>query len=722
MGNAGVIPVTSLVDIKADQYIATFQTLEIDTDDGTEEIIIAPRHVDKIQVQAGIEPSYATVSIDSFGFPNHEGSVPFNIAMKSAGPAGRVRMNMRGTISVKTSKGKTIPILVGTVVDISHSVSDDSVVLTIVDDKWLLSKFTTFGQVQFDPTESGGVVGFNATAPLIFNQNGYPNCLDTASGPVFAPFSRFGYKMEQTKEPERPSTNIARSWLVEDAILYLRNLHTGLLPNSNAFVNYGQTVLPINSIIWPEGAGSGLGDRPLHHFDIEGDTLLGALDKLAKSSKHFELYFAPTANGGNNAENAGGAVKGGKGVLNFINMTPSVLGTFIFVGGLQKTPSLSESVKSNSPSGGFLTESIREFYNEAVILGDGPVIERMCSMEDTTLEAAWSDEDEEKFKKYIEDNSSSEKTALLAFQEASYLYPLVYVAFRIPVEFDYLEGTKWENGDRVRKHPRIMPTLITGVNFNNDTSPRDWMPRQITIEAKNKANAFVIVTKYDGLQVSTDGGYFLIGNLRDVGDASQAGDGTEFVPNHPTWRGTITQPLLIVRNEIRCTLAIQADFRISGNAGENDDPNSTGARIYNGHDQLTSYTIPTAPLDYVDWLRIDSSPMGLTVPLPKGFPDAKNPKKDGLLIDRKDGKDELFSDRSGSAGAVTGRIFDHAANRLLDVKKIEGGGQLRFLQFHPGLTPGAVVDSIFGSDIDYRRVVRSYTIDANTQSMIVNLD
>lgn len=104
MGNAGVIPVTSLVDINADQYIATFQTLEIDTDDGTEEIIIAPRHVDKIQVQAGIEPSYATVSIDSFGFPNHEGSVPFNIAMKANGPAGRVRMNMRGTVSVKTSK------------------------------------------------------------------------------------------------------------------------------------------------------------------------------------------------------------------------------------------------------------------------------------------------------------------------------------------------------------------------------------------------------------------------------------------------------------------------------------------------------------------------------------------------------------------------------------------------------------------------------------------
>lgn len=345
MGNAAQIAFTAAVDIPADVYLCTFQAATgAANEDSSEEYTPDIRQAERIQIQAGPEPSYAVVSIPMKSYAVKDEKA-FTVAFSKTGPLGKIKLRSRATIH-HSCRGKSTAILAGSVVDISHDAAVDAAVVTVVDDRWLLDKIMVFGQMQYDPVvaeekavgvfersradalvASGGNVAFAAAVgasvamaamraqekfvaaePCIFNAMGWPNCVDAPSGPRFAPSLRYGYGMRDIDEPAAgKAIRRARSWTITDAIEYLRAAHYGgASSRASSPINYGNPFTPF-SIIWPKNLGAMLtvadtkknqgGNRALNNYSAEGKTLLAVLAELARKAGPFDLFIQPAGGG-----------------------------------------------------------------------------------------------------------------------------------------------------------------------------------------------------------------------------------------------------------------------------------------------------------------------------------------------------------------------------------------------------------------------------------------
>lgn len=305
MGNAASVELSASLDIEADKYIATFSAASgASDDDSSEEYVPVKFNVERIQIQAGPEPSYAVVSIPHSNFAEWD-EWAFAVALRGDGPLGKIKLRSRAAVH-HSCNGAGTQVLSGSVADIAHDVGTDSAVITIADDRWYLSKVTVFGQIQYDPAIPREA--FIAGEPCIFNAYGWPNCLDTENGPRFAPSHRYGYLRSDTEEPESgAATSKARSWTIADAIEYLRAAHSGqanLRPSSG--INYGNPYLPV-FISWPKNLGAQLtvtdtkkdqgGNRQLSGYIAEGQTLLAVLSDLARKAGPFDLFMQVAGQG-----------------------------------------------------------------------------------------------------------------------------------------------------------------------------------------------------------------------------------------------------------------------------------------------------------------------------------------------------------------------------------------------------------------------------------------
>jgi hypothetical protein len=733
MGNAGTVTITSLVDVPADRYTVQISYFagRSEEGEGTEVITSTSKDVDRIMLNRGANPSYAVARfpLDTFGDES-----PFQVALTGGGLLDSIKLNTRAVVRCNPrGTGKAVAVMTGTVVDIQHDIGTDAGVITVVDDRWLLSKATVFGQLQYDPET--GTAAYVTNAECVFNQFGYCNCIDSPDGPRFAPTIRYGWKGKDRDEPT-PGNAVyrARSWRVSDSIAYLRAVHypsTGF--PAPTLPNYGQRTLNDAWIQWPEGLGTGLetkdgedkSQRVLHNWTAEGKTLLEVLVKLAQLAGPFEFNMSYGTAGGNQDNKFGFGQPVGTSTMQYVNVQPGQgKGIKLNVPGLNQDD-ITNAMTDNGAVDGFVKESIRDYYDSAVIVGDPPTIERRVGTIDSSLAPAWTTSDEDRWRDHIEQGGNTVE----AFQEATFMYPMVFAAYQIDRLFDYLEGTKWaaQTGVILRRNPRIRPELLTGVNFDEDVSPRDWLPRQIVFEYRT-SDAWVKLPPYDRLEVGLVGSYFLIPGLRDIGNVTvdnQVSQVEYDSPNHPTWKGTITDPQNIERNNIRLTCAIELDSRLSAVAGVNLDPNNVAKRVFDdqGEIRLPSYLVSSPPLDYIEWLRKDSYPMGVIVDMPDQFPEAEQGGQ-GKLIDRALADDELFSDNPGAVAEANreARIQQHVLSRLKDVKRIEGGGQVVLKQFEGGVVPGTVISGIQGSGIPVRGVVKSVTIESQEQNYIVEWD
>lgn len=707
MGNAAAVSFANEAEFDADRLMAVFTLRRAD---GSAESFAAPlRIAERVQLNAGPEPGYAIVSIPMDAFPGEEDA--FAVALAGSGPLALARPNVRAAVIAAGGYGAATPLLCGTVVDVTHGLGDDSGVLTILDDRWLLEKYTVFGQLQYDPRTQ--TAGFAAGEPCVFNALGLPNCIDAPSGPRFAPAPRFGWSESDIAEPEPGSaTARARSWRAADAAAYLRAAHyeREAWPGTG-IADYGARFLPAAFIDWPATLGEQLcgsddsaGERALRECALEGASLKEALVELARRAGAYELCLTPGYAGGEAAESrAGGALACGASTLGFVSLAKGPGGVRLRVPGLTGD-ALDDAVGGNGIAGGFWRESIREYHDAVAVLGDPPAIERLLSMDpnDATasarggLEAAWPAADEAAFLSYVDTQGQNEQ----AFAEAALKWPLVFAAYRVPSNYDYLAGTKWSamGAERRRAHPRIRPTLLTGAN-EDEAAPRTWQPRAICIEYKN-GSSWTSATPYDSLEVSLDGGWFYVPALRDS-------------PEHPTWSGSLADPQNISPRLLRATLALECEFRIAGRAGAAEDPNETAPRLA-AHDGVEGTTYVAVPpvLTYSEWLRVDAAPIGQNVDAAyRDFPD------------RAAAGEELFSDLPGDplAPDSNGRLPAHAAARLHEVKRIAARGQLVFERFEPALLPGARIAGVDGAGFPVEGVVTGVTLDAENQTMTVEL-
>ena len=178
-----------------------------------------PGFIGDAHIQAG-EPGWLifNIPITHFEVTGHQdvaedGRTAFN---PEATPKPETRVHLR-----INRGGNYFPLLSGTVVERIHDVATDSVSLKIVDDLYQLSKFSILGRYIARTSSS---IFFDSSKPCTFNMNGWPDCVDTTYGPLFAPEPRYGWLPTDTTEPVPGGALLkARSWRITDVITYLCN-------------------------------------------------------------------------------------------------------------------------------------------------------------------------------------------------------------------------------------------------------------------------------------------------------------------------------------------------------------------------------------------------------------------------------------------------------------------------------------------------------------------
>lgn len=373
---------------------------------------------------------------------------------------------------------------------------------------------------------------------------------------------------------------------------------------------------------------------------------------------------------------------------------------------------MSDSMSVNK---GWVKESIWNYFHDVCIIGDAPVYESVFSMLSTDtlgggyLEKAWSKEDQTSFKAYVTANGNTRK----AFLEACQNWPLVFCAYRVTAKYMALfAGTKYSGRTVQWRFPKIRPQLISGYDSSNrgETS-RNWIHRQIVIESR-PSGTWVASAMYDNLQVSLDGTYFTISAQRDVGPhiTWQVSSGTN------DYDGSLMEPI-----DIRATLAIELDWRLAGlsSGAPDDDPNQTKGSVAGGLDDGSgnAYTFTTLadPLDYVEWLRYHSRPVGQIVPAAYSVDPFPDKATDG---------DELFSDVSANGGLTKGRLKAHADSRLRDVRRIESTAEFTLPNFSAAFRPGLGIPGIGDGRFkvtNFKGCVTRVVLMQGTQAMQVSM-
>ena len=195
----------------------------------------------------------------------------------------------------------------------THSGYEDSLITYVVDDRWIMQTYyTCFGKMCYDPgppeQDSSGNSSYtsaktyflsNPNDPLIFNNYGWGDCLDTPLGPFFAPGHRYGHLSTGSVDPNiDPPVGQAgvqtRKFQVSDVLSYLRTMFyaRGLRPSLGK--DFGLINLPTIYIDWPEDLASCIVEnRTPHSMRLENMNLLQALITVISYAGPYELCMEP---------------------------------------------------------------------------------------------------------------------------------------------------------------------------------------------------------------------------------------------------------------------------------------------------------------------------------------------------------------------------------------------------------------------------------------------
>lgn len=713
MGNAAQVILNSGADQTAFQLVANFNQQGVSYG-------YPVRFCSRVVLVSGMSPSYAFIGMPCKEFPADEEA--FNIALKKGGPAGSILLRSRCAISYSEGPGQSVNLLNGNLIKYGHNIDEDSLVGEVYDDRWIMGKITVFGRYVWDP--EADICYFDASSPLVFNKMGYPDLLDHPQyGPVFAPSFKFGWRTgsyEQSAESNPGSASSAtRSWRVQDANLYFRNFYgnqsfKGAFRNSQ--LDYGTTTLP-NFIKWDASAcvfeGS---DRTLKDVNVNNESLLSALQALARKAGAIDLYMKP--------------LPGLMSSLVFLNMNPKTnTGSRLFLpdyagGSIADFMNAGDICQS-----GYVGESVINQFDDTAICGDSATVERYCSTQaggsftvggSRTLEPADTN-DFLLFIQYIIDNQGAKGSdAQEAFESASLIWPAALASFRIGRGAPVFSGTKWSDHSLGCRFPRMKPAQLTAYN-NGDQNPRNFQPREIVVEYRMTPNEIELAKnnptwnrvewmpaqRYDNLALNPDSTILYLTALRDAKQTWRSegnivvveGKNVEKFPDG--YKGEYDGNF-IYRRDIRLNVAIESDWVITGR--DKTDPNNVAPRIDQSAPKFTWLSV-SQPLDYVDYTRVNSRP--------NGDAQIQEPWKTQNYPDRASLGNELFSDIS------SGRLPDHSTKRQADVNRIDYSGELFVARMNPSLIPGLPLSVEGSATIPTFAVVKCSVFDANAQGVTV---
>lgn len=608
----------------------------------------------EVVLQTGRAPSYALVEVPLAAW--HE-RVPA-VAGVRGGPAAGLKVGTRARVYAHAD-GRAWTLLTGSVVALRQDLDADGVTATVFDDRWLLEGVPVAGQLGWDPVTQ--TVTYRQREACRFNPRGRPNCLDAPGGPLFAPAAGYGRQAGDADPAPGQARTRARPWRHADIAAYLRRAYatddfaplTAGLPWFTR-VDAGKLALPMtfgaellaDAAYDPQdaraAAGHGEPDREgadgrAPDLALEGLDLLTALSRTAESAGAYALHVQPTGEGTAAAltfvpaRYVEGAAAG---------VTPARPGA----GGIASAAAL-------GVAGGGLEEDGSRAYTAATTAGAPVALERRLAFVlagGQGLERAWNAEDETAFKQYIDAHPTMprSKQALL---EACWKFPRVYAAYQVERDFDLLAGTKFAGEARATAHPPALPELLTTAALGAQRE----VPLPVAVELKDNAGQYRARTMLDGLQVDADGTIWLPG-LREAG---LGGD------EQGTWKGSPGAPLSLAARELRLTVALALDRRLTeglalpaaGLGLAAADPNGCAGRFANG--LARTYWVD-AGAAYREDLRKDAWPVPQSV---SGSVQAS---------DRATAGAELRSDAA--------RARAHVQRRLAEVARTEKTGRLVF--------------------------------------------
>lgn len=666
---------------------------------GDYEKFTALRYVTKVMLCSGLSPSYAFLShpMKGWGPGAYDEQMPC-IAMQNDGPLKNILLLSRMVASYTEpvssgGSGQSVDLLAGSVVRHSHDLGQDNALTEFWDDRFVLGKYTVKGCLVYDPQQRRTY--YDMTRPAIYNNFGVGDCLDTFGGPMHAPCFRCGYKdSDQSADYVEVSDGAARAkartWTVADVIENLRMRHAAemFFPPK---VDVGTYRLP-PFIRWPSGLGQIIknGRRPLKSINLQGQSLLMALQRLARYAGVYDIYMEPDGDFGS--------------VLELLDMSGNP--TYDSFTKLYMTDMPGASLPDFMSSGsviddGYMTESFINGFHDTTIEGDGPAMESMVSTLDDdgdvefALSPAWFDDDKSQDSaihtaatNFIDQNGDDQD----AFELAKEKWPTWLCGYRIKLGFNPWRNSKWaglNNGGRVR----IKPFICTGFQMNAN-NPRDWQPRDIVCEYRIDPNTETGVSappkwyrgyRYDNLTLNPDSTIVMLSNLRDqLQNWYQDTSPNAILDTH----GVPKFGLNIHPREIRINLAMEADWPIVGRGV--GDPNNTAARV----DYTYQYTwgVSSEPMSYVELLRSA-----------KAWPEGKAILPDKCTYpEHQRGGSELWSDLR------SGLLLGHARDvRLPEVNRVENNAKLRIGIINPAMRPGLAVQVIGKKSLVNKGVLKS---------------
>lgn len=645
----------------------------------------------------GDNPSYAMVGIPAkeiFQTGTWDQTGPN--ALSNNGGAKKIKLLARCSVGYLEGGLKTV-LMNGWVVYETHHLREDSITVAIFDDRHIMTKYTNFGRMRYEPGSSGGAHVFisNPSDKQVFNEGGHGNCIDTPFGPRFSPGHRYGHLangLDDGADEAEPgsSTSKARKWTVKDIIGYLRDMFydTGRRPPLGQ--DFGPMELPMQYIKWPKGLGANIVEnRTPRDLDLDGLDLLTALRRVVQYAGPYDIHMEPINEKESELKVIDFALKNNSG---------SMLYTARYLGA-----TIDECM--NNPCivwDGWVKESaLQTFSGGSAVMGDAPATELMASTDsDATsanaqgtapayLERGWTTAEETLFKSLTVAGALSTTPDAKSFNLTAQRYPNVFSWYKLSALKNPFGTTKWATYSQAGSL-RIKAHQLTSYN-STATNPLGMVPREIIIEYKLEPEEYSGMSpedqaggywkfagRYSELQLSPDGRYVQVPGLRDT------------QKTYHTWAGG---PPRVYQNyydgqymtarHIRIQLAAESNHCLVARSGANDkDPSGTLSRM-DTNAPKNAFQVRSRPMDYIDWTRT-----GYSMPVGRGgltTSQFNTLTGAGGFSAKQTAGNELFTDHIGDNDITNGknRLARHADIHVKNYKKLNYEGVLIIKQLTP---------------------------------------
>lgn len=560
---------------KAERLVAWIDTEEDAWDART-------MRVSNIYIPAGPKPGYASIEIRKTSSSRKANQVAFCQPWEAA------RIGQRVCISRVTPNGTIKDFWYGSVVAPAADIGKDSLLITCLDDRWLLQDIRIVGRFIVNPDT--GALQYQQGFPAEFNPGGRPNMLlsKTQSGgvpvPGFAPYPDYGLEPDDTP-PLTPTEDADGSPIGESVACYwtlswiFRYLHYACGPwnitddKGTALPDTRFTGVPAPkvcpaSVQWTPGMAVWLDTEDSTWFDngraqgkaqasgsnrkgrsisADGYSLLDFMEILLATAGGYTVGWNMYASQGSDGK------KTGKSILMIARSVArgGETGSTIYVCRGDNISNL--EVKSKYWTSGNYKEDGTDLVTRTLSLGSLVKIERQLDTYVTmALVKRWSDDEVAALRARGQALSVGSTAGMRAlFSE----YPNVFAAWKLSDTYDFQAGTSESSMPRAAIPRPVLPYLLSWIG----TIAYDYVAQKYPIRweiSADDGSTWATTTEMTGLEVMDDGTIFMP-TLRELTLSGMPGswrwNGTPY-----TWgAGAIST------NEIRATIAIPCDHRLS---------------------------------------------------------------------------------------------------------------------------------------------------------------